>query len=115
MPQSSVFDTLNQKLLDAGIPRWNLGSYVIEPIVTIGFLLALLIFGLPGIIFGGLLFAVSKWSQTGGEGGSSGGYQPRGGGMGGPSYSNQGGGSDGSGGSSQGHRWGNSGQKLGNS
>ena len=54
--QISIFETLNQRLLGLGIPRFNIGSYNIEPIVTVGFLLAMLLFGLPGLLFAGLLF-----------------------------------------------------------
>ncbi|XP_070544323.1 protein FAM241B-like [Ptychodera flava] len=63
MQQVSIFDNLNQRLLDAGVPRWNLGSYVVEPIASVGMLLALLFFGLQGLLFAGLIFFVVKWSQ----------------------------------------------------
>ena len=68
--QVSIFTVFNQKLLDAGIPRFNLGSTIgdIEPIVTVGFLLAMLLFGLPGLLFGAILFAVCKVSMGGGQG-----------------------------------------------
>ncbi|ESO84937.1 hypothetical protein LOTGIDRAFT_235990 [Lottia gigantea] len=62
----SVFEAFNQRLLALGIPRWNAGSYVIEPIVSVAFLLAGLFLGLPGIIMGLVLFAVVKLSQSGG-------------------------------------------------
>ena len=68
--QVSIFDGLNQRLLDVGLPRWNLGEHVIEPIVTVGFLLAFLLMGFRGVLFAGLLFAVNKMSQRrGGIGG----------------------------------------------
>ncbi|KAI8742019.1 protein FAM241B-like [Biomphalaria glabrata] len=63
--QVSLFQILNQRLLGFGIPRWNMGNIVIEPIVLVGFLIALLLFGFPGLIFGALLFAVCSWSQNG--------------------------------------------------
>ena len=48
-----------------GIPSWNIGDLVIEPIVTIGLLLAFFMFGIYGLIFGAVLFAVSRWSTNG--------------------------------------------------
>ncbi|XP_022109060.1 uncharacterized protein C10orf35-like [Acanthaster planci] len=66
----SIFDTLNQRLLNLGIPCFNLGPYAIQPIVTVGFLLAMLLFGLPGLLFAGILFAVVKLSGGAGGGGS---------------------------------------------
>ena len=80
--QVNIFQTLNQKLRTMGIPPWNLGDIVIEPIVTVGFLIALLMFGVHGLIFGVVLFAVSRWSQHGAPeivtrlfGGGQGGHQ----------------------------------------
>lgn len=74
----SIFEVMNQKLLGLGIPRWNLGQYSVEPIATVGCLLALLIFGLPGIIFAAVLFFVVKSSlQNPGPQNAPGG-QPRG-------------------------------------
>lgn len=61
--QVSIFEVMNQKLLSLGVPRWNFGEHVIEPIVLVGFLLAMLLFGLRGLIMGVLLFAVVKMSQ----------------------------------------------------
>ncbi|KAH9488366.1 hypothetical protein Btru_063334 [Bulinus truncatus] len=63
--QVSIFQTLNQRLLSYGIPRWSMGNIVIEPLVLIGLIISLLIFGLPGLLFGLLLFAVCSWSQNG--------------------------------------------------
>lgn len=64
--QVSIFEIINQKLLDLGIPRWNFGEHV-EPIVILGFLIAMLFFGLRGLLFGGLLYAVVKMSQGTGQ------------------------------------------------
>ncbi|XP_021350508.1 uncharacterized protein C10orf35 homolog [Mizuhopecten yessoensis] len=61
--QVSIFETANQKLHGLGIPSWNLGQYTVQPIVTVGCLVALMVFGLPGIIFAAVLFFVVKWSQ----------------------------------------------------
>ncbi|XP_071952586.1 protein FAM241B-like [Antedon mediterranea] len=69
MGQVSIFDTANQRLVDNGFPRWNAGPYVVEPIVSVGILLAGLFAGFAGIIFAGLLFFVCKYST--GEGNSS--------------------------------------------
>ncbi|XP_071829982.1 protein FAM241B-like [Apostichopus japonicus] len=65
--QVSIFEVINQKLLDLGVPRWNFGQHVVEPIVLIGFLIAMLLFGFRGLLVGGLLFAVVKMSQGGGQ------------------------------------------------
>ncbi|CAC5392856.1 unnamed protein product [Mytilus coruscus] len=81
----SVFTVVNQKLLGYGLPRFNVGPYVVEPIVIVAFVLAGLLMGLPGLIFAALLFFVSQWSGIGGEGGGGGAGQRMGGG-------NQGGG-----------------------
>lgn len=64
--QISVFEVLNQKLLAFGIPRFTFGQFVFEPIVSVGFLLAGLLFGISGLLFAGLLYFVVRWSQTGG-------------------------------------------------
>ncbi|XP_064650893.1 protein FAM241B-like [Lineus longissimus] len=74
---ASVFDAFSERLRALGIPRWNLGPYVVEPIVSVGFLVALLLAGFRGLIFAGILFFVSKYSQQGGFGGWFGG-NPRG-------------------------------------
>lgn len=64
--QFSVFDTLNQRLLGYGVPRFNIGSHTIEPIVLVGFILAGLLLGLPGLLLATVLFVVSKMSSSGG-------------------------------------------------
>ena len=61
---ASVFDNLNNRLLEAGIPRWNAGPYVVEPIVSMGFVLAGLLIGWHGLIFAALLFFISKYSMS---------------------------------------------------
>ena len=64
--QFSVFDGLNQRLIDYGVPRFNIGQHTVEPIVLVGFILAGLLLGLPGLLLGALLFFVSKMSTGGG-------------------------------------------------
>ncbi|CAK8671219.1 unnamed protein product [Clavelina lepadiformis] len=59
----TIFDTWNQKLLQVGIPRWNIGSHTVEPIMTVAALLVLIFVGLPGLLFLGLLYFVVKSSQ----------------------------------------------------
>nr|XP_002129267.1 uncharacterized protein FAM241B-like [Ciona intestinalis] len=59
----TVFDTWNEKLLQLGIPRWNIGSHVVEPIMTTAMVVVLLMFGLPGVLFLGLLYFVVTISQ----------------------------------------------------
>ncbi|PVD39352.1 hypothetical protein C0Q70_01982 [Pomacea canaliculata] len=73
--QISVFEVLNQKLLAFGIPRFTFGQFVFEPIVSVGFLLAGLLFGISGLLFAGLLYFVVRWSQTGGGFSGLGGQQ----------------------------------------
>ncbi|XP_060068631.1 protein FAM241B-like [Ylistrum balloti] len=78
--QVSIFEMANQKLLGLGIPCWNLGQYTVQPIVTVGCLIALMVFGLPGIIFAAVLFFVVNWSQqnVGHQNAHGGQGQPRG-------------------------------------
>lgn len=64
----SIFTVVNQKLLGYGLPRFNVGPYVVEPIVLVGLVIAGLLMGIPGLIFAALLFFVSQWSQGGGGG-----------------------------------------------
>ncbi|XP_060591603.1 protein FAM241B-like isoform X2 [Ruditapes philippinarum] len=64
--QASVFDGLNQRLVDYGFPRFNIGSHTVEPIVSVGFILAGLLLGLPGLLLAAVLFFVSKISTSGG-------------------------------------------------
>ena len=66
MPDGSVFEGLNQRLLGLGIPRWNAGSYVVEPIVTVGFLLAFLLMGARGLLFAAILFLIAQVGTGGG-------------------------------------------------
>lgn len=61
-----MFDGLNQRLITAGFPRFNLGPHTIEPIVSVGFILAGLLLGLPGLLLAAVLFFVSKMSAPGG-------------------------------------------------
>ncbi|XP_005106866.1 protein FAM241B [Aplysia californica] len=61
----NLFHSLNERLRAMGIPPWTLGNIVIEPLVTVGFIAALLLFGIHGLIFGVVLFAVSRWSTHG--------------------------------------------------
>ncbi|XP_041485852.1 protein FAM241B-like [Lytechinus variegatus] len=82
----SIFQVLNQKLLDAGIPRWTLGTTVVEPIVTVGFILAMLLLGVKGLFLGAILFAAVKFSggmDESGAGNSNTGRNTGGGGRGG--------------------------------
>uniref|UniRef100_A0A0B7AFY7 DUF4605 domain-containing protein n=1 Tax=Arion vulgaris TaxID=1028688 RepID=A0A0B7AFY7_9EUPU len=67
-PQVNIFQSLNQRLIAFGIPRFNVGDIAVEPIVTIGMLIALLVFGIHGLILGIILFAVSRWSTHGAPG-----------------------------------------------
>jgi len=61
----SVFGTLNQRLEAAGVPTWHIGTYSVQPIVSLGFLLSFLLAGFRGLLFSGVLFFVVKYSQFG--------------------------------------------------
>ena len=61
----SVFGALNQRLIAAGVPTWHVGTYSVEPIVSLGFLLSFLLAGFRGLLFSGVLFLVVKYSQFG--------------------------------------------------
>ena len=61
-----MFDGLNQRLIGYGFPRFNIGHHTIEPIVSVGFILAGLFLGLPGLLLAAFLFFVSKMSSGGG-------------------------------------------------
>lgn len=63
--QVNIFRVANEKLKEMGIPSFNIGDIVIEPIVTIGLLLAFFMFGVFGLIFGAVLFTVNYWSTNG--------------------------------------------------
>ena len=62
-PMPSMFDEWNQKLLQLGIPRWNIGDHVVEPLQTACAVFVLLFFGLQGLLLMGLLYFVVKMSQ----------------------------------------------------
>ncbi|KAL3877230.1 hypothetical protein ACJMK2_034966 [Sinanodonta woodiana] len=97
--QVSIFDSLNQRLLQMGIPRWNLGPYTVEPIATVGVILAGLLLGLQGLLLAAILFLVVKWSQSnngwrsifGGPQGGNQGQDQGGRGQRGPGFSGGGG------------------------
>lgn len=63
-----MFTVINQKLLGYGLPRFNVGPYVIEPIVLVAFILAGMLMGVPGLIFAAVLFFVTQSSGDGGGG-----------------------------------------------
>ncbi|EDO33771.1 predicted protein [Nematostella vectensis] len=46
----SMFDQFNNKLIELGFPRWNIGDNVVEPIVSVALLLALVFFGIKGVL-----------------------------------------------------------------
>ncbi|WAQ97293.1 F241B-like protein [Mya arenaria] len=64
--QFSVFDGLNERLAGYGVPRFNIGAHTVEPIVLVGFVLAGLLLGLPGLLLAAILFVISKISTTDG-------------------------------------------------
>jgi len=63
--QVSLFQVLNQRLISMGFPRFTLSGITVEPIISVALLLSLLLFGLPGLLLVGVLFAVMQLSQHG--------------------------------------------------
>ena len=61
----TVFDLLNERMIDAGFPRLHLGPYPVEPVAVVGTCFALMLFGLPGLILSLVLFFVVKFSRHG--------------------------------------------------
>ncbi|KAG9485195.1 protein FAM241B [Eleutherodactylus coqui] len=59
----SPFTDINQQLVNMGFPRWNLGNQVVEPIMSILFLLLILMMGVRGLLLVGLIYVVSHLSQ----------------------------------------------------
>lgn len=70
---TSVLDTINQRLGALGIPSWNIGSFVVDPALSVGALLSLVFFGFSGLLLCIALFFVFKYSGLGGQGGQAGG------------------------------------------
>lgn len=62
---TSMFGSLNQRLVAAGIPTWHIATYSVEPIVSVGFLLSFLLAGFRGLLFSAVLFFVVKYSRFG--------------------------------------------------
>lgn len=46
----SPFDGINQRLSEFGLRPWNIGGNVVEPIVTVALILALVFYGLRGVM-----------------------------------------------------------------
>ena len=61
----TVFDLINARMLGAGFPRLNLGPYSVDPIAVVGTCIALLLFGLPGLVLSLGLFLAVKFSSHG--------------------------------------------------
>lgn len=61
----TIFDLINARMIEAGFPRLNLGPYAVEPIAVVGTCVALLLFGLPGLVLSLGLFLAVKFSQSG--------------------------------------------------
>ena len=76
--QMSVFTMMNRQLLNLGAPRWQINPQItLEPIVLVGFLLAFLLFGLPGLLCALALLAVCYFSGTFGAGHGTDGSEAR--------------------------------------
>lgn len=61
----SIIDQFNNRLIAAGFPRWNLGQNVVEPIVSVMLILALVFFGLKGVLMVGVVWFLLN--QAGGQ------------------------------------------------
>lgn len=59
----SIFDQLNNRLISAGFPRWNLGQNVVEPIVSVALILALVLFGIQGVLLVGVVWFIMQSRQ----------------------------------------------------
>ncbi|XP_006630865.1 protein FAM241B [Lepisosteus oculatus] len=59
----SAFAEMNQFLVNLGFPRWNMGTQVIEPLMSVLILLIIAVVGLRGILLLGLLYVVMTRSQ----------------------------------------------------
>ena len=59
----SIFDQLNNRLISAGFPRWNLGQNVVEPIVSVALILALVLFGIQGVLLVGVAWFIMQQSR----------------------------------------------------
>eukprot|EP00062_Callorhinchus_milii_P001561 gi/632937283/ref/XP_007897952.1/ PREDICTED: uncharacterized protein C10orf35 homolog [Callorhinchus milii] len=59
----SLFTDLNQRLINMGFPRWNIGNQVIEPIMSVVLLLMIMLMGMRGILLVGVLYLFSQFSR----------------------------------------------------
>ncbi|XP_069741705.1 protein FAM241B-like [Narcine bancroftii] len=59
----SLFSDMNQRLINMGFPRWNLGNQVIEPIMSVLLVLMLVLFGVRGLVLIGGLYLFSQFAQ----------------------------------------------------
>ena len=59
----SIFDQLNDRLISAGFPRWNLGQNVVEPITSVALILAVVLFGFQGLLLVGVLWLITQQSR----------------------------------------------------
>lgn len=59
-----VFEEINNRLLNAGFPRWNIGENVVEPFVSVALILALVFFGFRGVLLVGLVWFLLRQSQA---------------------------------------------------
>ncbi|XP_078387029.1 uncharacterized protein FAM241A [Cetorhinus maximus] len=58
----SLFTDMNQRLINMGFPRWNLGNQVIEPIMSVFLILLLMMFGMRGLLLIGGLYLFSRFT-----------------------------------------------------
>jgi hypothetical protein len=55
---------LNRQLLTNGFPRFQVGTWNVEPIVSVGLILALFLMGIKGLILGIFLFVIVNLSNS---------------------------------------------------
>ena len=59
----SPFQGINQKLSEFGLRPWSIGEYVVEPIFTVALILALVLYGFPGLVVVGVIWFVFGRTQ----------------------------------------------------
>ncbi len=59
----SFIDSMNRSLINWGVPRPTFNGIIIEPIYSVITLLALLLFGLPGLLVIAFIYAARQFSR----------------------------------------------------
>ena len=59
----SPFQGINEKLSEFGLRPWSIGDYVVEPVFTVALILALVLYGFPGVIVVGVIWFIFGRTQ----------------------------------------------------